>query len=288
MTTVHCSFVTNTRLFDVFLGACACLLLRLYACVYALLCATLLVVFDRVGYHAGHRNGASNYRRQSGGTGPLTNSSLLAPPTIHEEDKLQLRLNGGLTSSVILHKQQPSNHIEHTNGTGHANGHGAANATSQLDSVEYRNSRNLLLKKHGTSGGVSMAPVSISNGTAPDRYKADLNGNSVRSTRTCTGVLSEQDDENKSPNIKTQMMGLSVAYGKQLANGKDSSDTSYHRRSATSTAYERSNGSLNGGHVEPKGQDLPPVPGKPLSLELVLDGMLLIRLCSIRIALRCV
>uniref|UniRef100_A0A182T361 GBD/FH3 domain-containing protein n=1 Tax=Anopheles maculatus TaxID=74869 RepID=A0A182T361_9DIPT len=165
------------------------------------------------GYSAAHWNGGF-YRRASGLTngssiGTPTNSLLLSPPTIHEEDKLQLRLNGGLTSSVILHKQQPSNHSEHTNGIVQSNGNGTINGASPLESVEYRNSRNLLLNKHGISG---------SNGTATDRYKVDLNGNSVRSARSSASVLSEPDDENKSPNIKTQMSVSMSTYGKQLTN----------------------------------------------------------------------
>ncbi|XP_050073213.1 FH1/FH2 domain-containing protein 3 isoform X5 [Anopheles maculipalpis] len=206
------------------------------------------------GYSAAHWNGGF-YRRSSGLTngsavGTPANSLLLTPPTIHEEDKLQLRLNGGLTSSVILHKQQPSNHSEHTNGIVQTNGNGTINGTSPLDSVEYRNSRNLLLNKHGISG---------SNGTATDRCKVDLNGNSVRSTRGCASVLTEPDDENKSPNIKTQMTLSMSTYGKQLTNGKDSSDSTYHRRPATNAGYERTNGIVNGNHAETKSQDLPPV-----------------------------
>uniref|UniRef100_A0A182NNK3 FH1/FH2 domain-containing protein 3 n=1 Tax=Anopheles dirus TaxID=7168 RepID=A0A182NNK3_9DIPT len=207
------------------------------------------------GYSVAHRNGGI-YRRSAAVHSNGTGNGLLTPPTIHEEDKLQIRLNGnGLTSSVILHKQQPSNHSEHTNGIAHHHGNGVVNGASQLDSVEYRNSRNLLLTKHTNGGATS---VSIPNGTTADRYKVDLNGNSVRSARTGSSLLVEQDDENKSPNIKTQL-GVSVGYGKQLTNGKDSLDTAYLRRAAPNAGYERSNGSLNGSHCDAKVQDLSPV-----------------------------
>uniref|UniRef100_A0A182QLH0 FH2 domain-containing protein n=1 Tax=Anopheles farauti TaxID=69004 RepID=A0A182QLH0_9DIPT len=211
------------------------------------------------GYAVTHRNGGI-YRRSQAVLSNGTGNGLHTPPTIHEEDKLQIRLNGnGLTSSVILHKQQPSNHSEHTYGIAHHHGNGIVNGASPLDSVEYRNSRNLLLNKH-TNGGTTS--VSVPNGTTGDRYKVDLNGNSVRGTRssstTSNGVLVEQDDENKSPNIKSQL-GVSVAYGKQLTNGKDSSETTYLRRTTPNAGYERSNGSLNGSHSEAKVQELAPV-----------------------------
>uniref|UniRef100_A0AAG5D4R0 GBD/FH3 domain-containing protein n=1 Tax=Anopheles atroparvus TaxID=41427 RepID=A0AAG5D4R0_ANOAO len=207
------------------------------------------------GYHHGLRNGGT-HRRTNGLTngcatnGPLTSPSL-PPPTILEEDKLQLRLNGNLTSSVILHKQ-PSNTSEHSNGT-------ASNtiAPSAHSVVEYRNSRNLLLtSKHGN--GVT-PPPSLSNGNGSvsyDRYKVDLNGNTVRVARTGSNTLhAEQDDENKSPNIKTQM-AQSAGFGKQLvANDKETSESTYLRRSAQ-VGYERTNGALNGIHVEAKPQDL--------------------------------
>ncbi|XP_050090977.1 serine-rich adhesin for platelets isoform X3 [Anopheles aquasalis] len=226
------------------------------------------------GYRGGSRSNGLAYSSRSSALAPgaVTASAAAAagasagasllPPTIHEEESR--RANGSIhncTPAVMLHKQPNlTNHPSGPEGT-------------TIGSVEYRNSRNLLLtNRHvGSNGGVSNGTGTGTTTSATvnghhDRYKVDLNGNVRPSGRNGLLALEQQDTENKSPNINSQTMGA-MAYGRPslVVNGKDThADTAYHHHRHRSGAVNgTTNGPLaNGGpHVEvlSKTQDLPTV-----------------------------
>ncbi|XP_053689825.1 FH1/FH2 domain-containing protein 1-like isoform X1 [Sabethes cyaneus] len=172
------------------------------------------------------------------------------PPTISEYDPSTRVAN--LTQSVIYSKHNCTNN-NHTGMNGDLALSDGTNGTSQ-DSVDYRNSKNLLLSKQN---GVSNGHYGTSNG------KIDVNGN-MPNGRNGLCSSPEELDENESPNIKMngnygEMNGYVNGYGNHLIGYRQQQQQQQQQNGkddlkVKSNGYANGNVSTNGHHVEQNGK----------------------------------